>query len=447
MNDQIRTPPHNDDAERSLLGAILLDNSLLDSVLTKISAEDFYRERHRHIYSAMEQIHEEEGEGNIDVITLGDYLSSEEKLEAVGGASFLTRLSNEVPSAANAEQYVRIVRKKAMLRQFISTTGSLLEEGYGDVSDVDSFLDKAEREIFEITQTGVAREYASISEVLEVAFEELEALYETNEQITGVPSGFVDLDEITAGWQDSDLIIIAGRPGMGKTTLTLNMAAHATIERNVPAAFFSLEMSNTQLATRILCSEAQVNQRNVRSGTVTERDWSQLIKAAGRMNEADLFLDDTPALSIMEFRSKCRRLKAEEDIGIVFIDYLQLMQASKGHDIREQEISEISRNLKGIAKELDIPVVALAQLNRGVESRADKRPKLRDLRESGAIEQDADLITFIYRDEVYNEDTEEKGIAEVIIGKNRHGPVDTIKLRFFAEHTRFENLAPERDYN
>ncbi len=443
MNDQIRVPPHNDDAERSLLGAILLDNGLMDSVLTKVAPKDFYRERHRHVFRAMREIHEEEGQGSIDVITLGDYLSAEEKLEAVGGASFLTRLSNEVPSAANAQQYVRIVRKKAMLRQFISATGSLMEEGYEDVADVDSFLDRAEREIFEITQTGVTQEYASISSVLETAFEQLEALYETDASITGVPSGFADLDELTAGWQESDLIIIAGRPGMGKTTLTLNMAAHATMERNVPAAFFSLEMSNTQLATRLLCSEAQVNQRDVRSGTVTERDWSQLIKAAGKLNEAELFLDDTPALTITEFRSKCRRLKAEEDVGIIFVDYLQLMQGSGGHDIREQEISEISRSLKGIAKELEVPVCALAQLNRGVESRADKRPKLRDLRESGAIEQDADVICFIYRDEFYNEDTEDKGIAEVIVGKHRNGPVGDVRLRFFPEYTRFESLASE----
>ena len=446
LNEEIRVPPHNDDAERSLLGAVLLDNNILDSVMTKVSTEDFYRERHRHVFEAMREIHESQDDASIDVITLGDFLQAEEKLDAVGGASFLTRLSNEVPSAANVEQYVRIVRKKAMLRKFISATGSLLEEGYSDVSDVDGFLDRAEREIFQITQKGVSREYASISEVLETAFEQLEALYETNEKITGIPSGFIDLDDLTAGWQNSDLIIIAGRPAMGKTTVTLNMATHAALERNVPVAFFSLEMSNAQLATRMLCSEARVNQRDVRSGTVTEKDWSDLIKAAGRLNQADLFLDDTPALSIMEFRSKCRRLKAEKDIGIVFIDYLQLMQAGKSHDIREQEISEISRSLKGIAKELDIPVVALAQLNRGVESRADKRPKLRDLRESGAIEQDADVICFIYRDEVYNEDTEDKGIAELILGKHRNGPIGDVRLRFFPEITRFENLAPDRDY-
>ena len=446
MSDEIRVPPHSDEAERSLLGAVLLDNEVMDRVLTKIDPEDFYRERHRHIFRAMNEIFESTEEDNsIDVITLGDYLSAEEQLESVGGASFLTRLSNEVPSAANVENYIRLVRKKSMLRQFISSAGSLVEESYSDVADVDGFMDRAEREIFAITQTGISRDYAKISEVLEDAFEQLEALYETTEQITGVPSGFIDLDDITAGWQDSDLIIVAARPAMGKTSLTLNMLAHAAMERNVPAVFFSLEMANTQLATRMLCTEARVNQRKVRKGTVTEREWSKLIKAAGRLNQAKLYLDDTPAISIMEMRSKCRRLKAEHDIGIVFIDYLQLMTGGGGHDIREQEISEISRGLKGIAKELDIPVVALAQLNRGVESRTDKRPKMRDLRESGAIEQDADLITFIYRDEVYNEDSEDKGIAEIIIGKNRHGPIDTVRLRFFPEYTRFESFAPDRE--
>jgi len=446
MNDQIRVPPHNDEAERSLLGAVLLDNDILDTVLTKLSPEDLYRERHRHIFRAMRELHDSQEDPTIDVVTLGDQLATEEKLEAVGGPSFLTRLSNEVPSAANVEQYIGIVRNKATLRQFISATGTLLEEGYSDVSDVNTFLDRAEREIFDITQSGVRREYASIAEVLKDTFEQLEALHESSENITGIPSGFADLDEITAGWQDSDLIIIAGRPGMGKTTLTLNMAAHAALERNVPVGFFSLEMSNMQLGTRLLCSEAQINSRDVRAGRAGEREWEQLIQAAGKLNKANLFLDDTPALSIMELRSKCRRLVAEEDVGVIFVDYLQLMQPSKSHDIREQEISEISRSLKGIAKELAIPVVALAQLNRGVESRADKRPKLRDLRESGAIEQDADVICFIYRDEVYNEDTEDQGIAEIIIGKHRNGPVGTIRLRFFPEHTRFENLAPEREY-
>ncbi|MFB6264496.1 MAG: replicative DNA helicase [Bradymonadaceae bacterium] len=439
MSDDLRVPPHNEDAERSLLGAVMLDNDLLDTVASKVSPEDFYREAHRHVFQGMIDLRERKE--HIDAVTLGDHLSAEDKLEAVGGASFLTRLSNEVPSAANAEHYLEIVRKKSTLRRFLATAGELVEEGYSDVSDVDDFLDTAEQEIFTVTQEGVTKDYRSMKDVIKEAVDELETLYDRDERITGVPSGFVDLDELTGGWQESDLIIVAGRPGMGKTALSLNMAAHAAVERNVPTAFFSLEMSSKQLAIRMLCSEARVDQSNVRRGILSEKDWEKLLKATGEMNDADLFLDDTPALSIMEFRSKCRRLRAEEDIGVVFIDYLQLMQASGDHDIREQEISEISRSLKGIAKELGIPVVALAQLNRGVESRSDKRPKLRDLRESGAIEQDADVISFIYRDEVYNDDVEEEGITEVILGKHRNGPVGTVELKFFKEHTRFENLS------
>ncbi len=443
MSDDIRVPPHNDDAERSLLGAVMLDNNILDSILSRISPDDFFRERHRHIFRAMISLYNRDE--TIDVITLGDYLAAEEKLESAGGPGFLTRLSNEVPSAANANQYVEIVRNKATLRQFISTTHSLVEEGYSDVPDIDSFLDRAEREIFSITQDGVTNEYEELRDVIKGAYEELESLYETTEQVTGVPSGFVDLDELTAGWQNSNLIIVAARPGMGKTTLALNMASHVAVRENLSAAFFSLEMSSRELAMRLLCSEARVDQRRVREGTMDEQAWDRLVRAAGELKEANLFLDDTPALSIMEFRSKCRRLKAEEDIGIVFIDYLQLMKAGGDHDLREQEISKISRSLKGIAKELDIPVISLAQLNRGVEKRQDKRPRLRDLRESGAIEQDADIICFIYRDEVYNEETEDQGIAEVIIRKNRHGPVGDVRLRFFPEHTRFENLAEEHE--
>lgn len=440
MSDDIRVPPHNDDAERSLLGAILLDNTVLDSILSKVGPKDFYRERHRHIFRAMEELYDRE-DASIDVITLGDTLSAKGNLESVGGASYLTRLSNEVPSAANVQHYLRIVDRKSTLREFISKAGGLVEDAYDDVSDVEGFLDQIEADIFELTQSGVSRDYESMREVITEAYQQLEALYQTNEKITGIPSGFIDLDEITAGWQDSDLIIVAGRPGMGKTSLTLNMTAHAALERDVPAAFFSLEMSSTQLAIRMICSQARVNQRKVRAGTMSEQDWSRLLKAAGKLGEAPLFLDDTAALSIREFRSKARRLKAEEDVGVIFIDYLQLMEGSRNTDTREQEISEISRGLKEIAKELDIPVVALAQLNRGVESRADKRPKMRDLRESGAIEQDADLICFIYRDEVYNEDTEDQGLAEIIIGKHRNGALGNVKLRFFPEHTRFENLA------
>ncbi len=438
----IRVPPHNDDAERSLLGSILLDNRVLDEVQGRLKAEDFYRESHRHVFRSMALLHAR-GEA-IDMITLADHLSASDFLENVGGVNFLARLSSEVPSAANVEHYANIVRRKASLRAFISTSDELVEECYGDVNDVELFMDLAEQRLFQITQSGAARSYSTMREVVREAFGQIEALYQKSEHITGVPSGFVDLDEITAGWQGSDLIILAARPAMGKTSATLNMLTHAALHRNTPAAFFSLEMSNQQLAIRMLCSEAHIDQSRLRRGQMTEQEWNRLIKAAGTLSEAKIFLDDTPALPIMEFRSKVRRLKAEHDIGIIFIDYLQLMRGSaKNSNSREQEISEISRNLKAVAKELNIPIIALAQLNRGVEQRADKRPMMSDLRESGAIEQDADLILFIYRDEVYHPETEEKGVAEIIIGKHRNGSLGTVRLRFFASHTRFENLAPE----
>ncbi len=440
----MRTPPHNEDAERSVLGAVLLDNQVLDELSGQLAPEDYYREGHRHVFRAMLELHQR-GEP-IDVLTLADYLEAEDRLEAAGGPSYLTRLSGAVPSAANVNHYAEIVQRKSSLRQFIAAAGDLINECYGDVNDFEAFMDGAEQRLFAITQLGQKRDYAVMRDVVKEAFTEIEALYQKDEQITGVPSGFIDLDDMTAGWQPSDLIVVAARPGMGKTSFTLNMAAHAAIQRNIPSAFFSLEMSNVQLAIRMLCSEARINQSNLRKGSMTEQEWARLIKAAGTLSEAPIYLDDTPGLPIMEFRSKARRLKAEHDIEIIFVDYLQLMtgtQHSRSSGSREQEISEISRNLKGVAKELEIPIIALAQLNRGVEQRSDKRPKISDLRESGAIEQDADLISFIYREEMYDEDTEAQGLAEIIIGKHRNGSTGKINLRFFGPYTRFENLAHE----
>ncbi len=442
----LRVPPHNEDAERSVLGAVLLDNAVLDELASQLSPKDFYREGHRHIFRAMAELHQR-GEP-IDVLTVADYLDADDRLEAAGGPAYLTRLSSAVPSAANVGHYGAIVRRKASLRRFISTAGELVNECYGDVNDFESFMDEAEQRLFAITQLGQKRDYVAMREVVKGAFTQIEALYQKSEKITGTPSGFIDLDNMTAGWQPSDLIIVAARPAMGKTSFTLNMASHAAIARKTPCAFFSLEMSNEQLAIRMLCSEARINQSNLRRGQMSEQEWARLIKAAGTLSEAPIYLDDTPGLGIMEFRSKCRRLKAEHDIGIIFIDYLQLMTGSQRSRSasREQEISEISRSLKGVAKELNIPVIALAQLNRGVEQRADKRPMMSDLRESGAIEQDADLISFIYRDEIYNPDTEAQGLAEIIIGKHRNGSTGTVKLRFFGPYTRFENLAQDEGY-
>ncbi len=439
-----RTMPHNTDAERSVLGAILLDNRVLDEIASMIRPTDFFRESHRLIYKAILDI-AARGEA-LDVITIGDQLLAEDKLDDIGGPSYLNELSTEVPSAANVGHYGNIVRRKSSLRDFIATADTLMHQCYDDVPDVEAFMDDAERALFEITQRGVKRDYSTIKEVVKEAFTQIESLYQKTEHVTGISSGFVDVDEKTAGWQPSDLIIIAARPAMGKTSLALNMLSHAAVERGVPAAFFSLEMSNAQLAVRMLCSIARIDQSKLRRGNLSEQEWARLIKAAGQLSKSSIFLDDTPSLPIMEFRSKCRRLKSEHDIGIVFVDYLQLMRGSASSiksGSREQEISEISRNLKAVAKELNIPVIALAQLNRGVESRADKRPMISDLRESGAIEQDADIITFVYRDEVYNPDNvENKGLAELIIGKHRNGPTGTVDLRFFGEYTRFDNFRP-----
>jgi replicative DNA helicase len=440
--DAIRVPPHNDEAERSTLGAALIDNRIMDELMGQLAPESFYRESHRHIWRAMCALHTR-GEA-IDVITLADQLQAEGLLDAVGGPNVLARLSSEVPSAANVNFYAQIIRRKSALRSFIATAHALIDECYEDVADFDAFMDQAERQLFAITQSGTPRSYQSMREVIKEAFAQIESLYQKAEQVTGVPSGFVDLDEITAGWQKSDLVIIAARPAMGKTSFCLNMASHAAIERNIPVAFFSLEMANVQLAIRMLCCEARIDQSKLRTGRMSEQEWARLIKAAGALSEAKIFLDDTPALPIMEFRSKARKLKSEQDVGMIIIDYLQLMKApGKNIGSREQEIGEISRNLKGIAKELNIPILALAQLNRGVEQRADKRPMNSDLRESGSIEQDADIIGFIYRDEVYNPDSEDKGIAEFILGKHRNGSLGTVRLRFFGEYTRFENLAPD----
>ena len=438
-----RLPPHNVEAEKSLLGAILMDPKALDEVQSVVSPEDFYNPSNQHIFRAMSAL-AKRGDA-VDAVTLSDFLGAEGVLEEVGGASNIASLSLRVASTVNVGDHANIVRRMSSLRSFIRVADGLVEDVYDGVPDVEAFLDDAERQLFEITQSGVQRGYSSISEVINAAFTTIESQYQNKESVTGVSTGFIDLDAITAGWQRSDLIIVAARPAMGKTSFTLNMLGHAALQMRTPAAFFSLEMSNEQLAIRMLCSRAKIDQGKLRRGSLSEQEWARLIKAAGALSDSKIFLDDTPALSIMEFRSKARRLKAEHDIGIIFIDYLQLMRGSaqSRSGSREQEISEISRNLKAVAKELDIPVIALAQLNRGVESRADKRPLMSDLRESGAIEQDADLICFIYRDEVYNEDTERKGIAEIIIGKHRNGAIGTVELRFFGAFTRFDNLAEE----
>ncbi|MBI5445110.1 MAG: replicative DNA helicase [Deltaproteobacteria bacterium] len=435
----VRVPPHSLEAETSVLGAILLNNDVLPRVADAIDREDFYRTGHRLLYEAMIELSEKGFP--IDLVTATEALRQKGLLEKVGGAAYLASLTDQVPSTENAEHYARIVREKAILRKLIWVSTEIASEGYDADSDPEEYLDKAEKAIFEVTARNVRRPFSHVKDILRDTFTKIEELYERKELVTGVPSGYHDLDQLTAGFQPSDLIIVAGRPAMGKTSFVLNIAQYAAVESKVPVAFFSLEMSKEQLVMRLLCSEAKVDSHRLRRGMLKDSDWPKLTRAAGSLAEAPIFIDDTAAVSTLEVRAKSRRLKAESNLGLVVIDYLQLMRGRTTHDSREQEISDISRSLKGLAKELNVPIIALSQLNRGVESRADKRPMISDLRESGAIEQDADVIMFVYRDEVYNKESADKGIAEIIIGKQRQGPIDSVKLAFLSEFTRFENLA------
>ena len=430
--------PQNIEAEQSVLGSILIDNEALPKVLEIIEPNDFYRDNHKKIFLAFLELFE----NNIplDIITVTELLQKKGELTNVGGATYLASLVDSVPTTANITHYAKIIKEKSILRSLIAKATDIVNLGFEASEDVAEILDKAEEAIFSITQQRIQTSYYSIKEIIKQTFETIEELSSKKDSVTGIPTGFIDFDRLTAGLQPSDLIIIAGRPVMGKTSFTLNIAQHAAIRAGVPVGFFSLEMSKEQLALRMLCAEARINSQKIRSGFLSERDWLRLTDAAATLSEAPIFIDDTPALSVLEIRAKARRLKSEHNIGLIIVDYLQLMKGKGRVDTREREISEISRSLKALAKELNIPVVAVSQLNRRVEERENKRPRLADLRESGAIEQDADLIVFIYRDEVYNEDTPDKGIAEIIIGKQRSGPTGVVKLAFLDKYTRFENL-------
>ena len=435
-----RLPPQNLEAEVSVLGGVLLDNEALNRVLEVMKEGDFYRESHRKIFSAILDLYEKSEP--VDLITLTEALKKRDALEAVGGVEYLNSLVNSVPTAANISYYAKIVKEKAILRKLINRSTDIISQVYGVSGDVDDFLDQAERSIFEISEDRVRPSFYSLKDIIKSSFKTIERLYEKRQLITGVPTGFTKLDELTSGLQPADLIIVAGRPSMGKTALALDIAAYAAVEGGIPSAIFSLEMAKEQLALRMLCSEAKVDAHRLRGGFLSESDWPKLTRAAGSLSEAPIFIDDTPGLSALEMRAKSRRMKAEHNLGLVVVDYLQLMRGRADSDNREQEISDISRSLKALAKELTVPVIAISQLNRRVEERGDKRPQLSDLRESGAIEQDADVIIFLYRDEVYNksEDNPNKGKAEIIIGKQRNGPTDKFELAFLDKFTCFENL-------
>src|SRR5213596_1967826 len=441
-----RVPPQSLEAEESVLGGIMLDNTVIDRVIGVLQPDDFYRGAHRKVFRAMVDLN---GRSEpIDLITLSEALKARGQLAEVGGAAYLAELTERVPTAANAAHYAKIVRERSILRGLIEASTEIAMRGYQARDNVDELLDHAEQLIFGIQERKVKQAFAKLSEVLVESIKTIERLYEQKQAVTGVPTGFADLDALTAGLQPSDLIVVAGRPSMGKTALCLNIAEHAALRADVGVAIFSLEMSKEQLALRMLCSESRVDLKRVRTGHLSDREFPKLAMAAGRLADAPIFIDDTPALSVLELRAKARRLKRDPStkLGLIIVDYLQLMRSTEGKDNREQEISEISRSLKALAKELRVPVLALSQLNRQVESRNPPIPRLADLRESGAIEQDADVICFLYREDYYNpEDTEKQGVAEVHVAKQRNGPIGKIELTFLKEYTRFENreVAPE----
>jgi len=435
-----KLPPQNTEAEQSVLGGILIENEAINKVMEIVTTDDFYRDAHRKIFHAL--INLSERDEPADLITLTNELRKMDQLDSVGGASYLASLIDSVPTAANIEYYAKIVKEKAILRNLIQTSTEIITRSYEDRTDVENFLDEAERAIFQISEHRVKPSFYSIRDIVKESFKTIEKLYERKELITGVPSGFKELDRMTAGFQPSDLIIVAGRPSMGKTALCLNVAQYAAIEKRIPVAFFSLEMAKEQLVIRMLCSEARVEGTRLRTGFLTESDWPRLTLAAGNLSDAPILIDDSPALSVLELRAKARRLKAEYGLGMLIIDYLQLMRGRARAESRQQEISEISRSLKALAKELNMPLIAVSQLSRKPEERRDFRPQLSDLRESGAIEQDADVILFLYRDELYNraEDNPNKGKAEVIIGKQRNGPIGKVELAFLDRYTTFKDL-------
>lgn len=440
-----RVPPQNLDAEQSVLGAILLDNEAINHVLEILGPEEFYRESHREIFRAMIEL-SDRGQP-VDAITLTDALTSRGVIERIGGPAYIAELVNRVPTAANVAHYARIVREKAVLRSLASTATEIAGGAFDGPADVDQYLDEAEHRVFEIAERRISPSFHSIRDVTKASIGLLERLHDRREMVTGVPTGFTELNRITAGFQPADLIVIAARPSMGKTALALNIAASAALRADPPVgvAFFSLEMSKEQLALRMLCSEARVDSARARNGYFNQEEFMRLITAADELSAAKIFIDDSSDISPIVLKAKCRRLARDRSssLGLIMVDYLQLMRSARPGESREKEIAEISRSLKALAKELSVPVVALSQLNRQVETRPDRRPLLADLRESGAIEQDADVIAFIYRDEMYHRDSKEPGVAEVIVAKQRNGPTDTAKLTYLSQYTRFENYISE----
>lgn len=437
-----RIPPQNVEAEQSVIGSMLLEKEVVPIIMEILKNDDFYREDHREIYEAILELFDK-GE-SIDIITIADQLKTRGSLDAIGGFDYLSNITNSVPTTANAKHYAKIVEEKSILRRLIKASSDIVSMGYEASEEVSIVLDKAEKNIFDILQNRNTRGFAVIKDVLVDTFNRLEELYNNKGFVTGIPSGFNDLDFKTAGLQNSDLILIAARPAMGKTSFALNIAQYAAVHAHVPVAIFSLEMSKEQLVNRMLCGEAMVDSQKMRTGKLEDDDWQKIARALGPLSEAPIYIDDTPGISVTEIRAKARRLKLEKNLGLIVIDYMQLMQGRGKGDNRQQEISEISRSLKILAKEINVPVITLSQLSRAPEARADHKPILSDLRESGAIEQDADIVMFLYRDDYYNPETEKKNIAEVIIAKHRNGSTGSVELAWLGQYTKFANLEKYR---
>ena len=431
-----KLPPYSEEAEQYVLGACLEPGEAFAKALEVLEKEDFYKGTHRSIFLAMEELFSA-GEP-IDILTLSERLRKNNALESIGGIEYLSQLEEIAPTSAALTHHARIVRDKKILRDLIETASDIAVKSYDDTEETDVILDRAEQSIFRISEKKNKRSFFGIKEIIKRSFDSIEKLFDKPGMVTGVETGFTDLDKLTSGLQASDLIIIAARPSMGKTSFALDIARFAAMKRKIPTAIFSLEMSKEQLGIRLLCSDARISSQKLRTGFLKTTDWPNLTAAAGRISESPIFIDDSPQLSTLDVRARARRLKSEHDVGLIIIDYLQLMHGHSAES-RQLEVSEISRGLKGLAKELDVPIVALSQLSRAVESRPDKRPLLSDLRESGSIEQDADVVAFIYRDEFYNKDSQDAGVAEILIRKQRNGPVGDIRLAFIGDYTRFEN--------
>ena len=433
-----RLPPQSEDAEMAVLGSMLLEEDAISQAIELLDENSFYKDSHKKIFSVIVSIYSDNKP--VDLVTTTELLKKRKVLDEVGGASYIASLTQVVPTAANVSHYARIVREKYIMRSLITTGTRIVTEAYAQEANIEELLDRAERLIFDITSQKSESSSVPIKEIVKDSIEKIDSLYQRKENITGIATGFHEFDIMTAGLQPSDLIVIAGRPSMGKSALAACIAEHAGIIEKIPTVIFSLEMAKEQLVQRMLCSYAKVDFHKVRTGFLSQSDWPKLTDAAGKLAESPIFIDDTPSISALEVRAKARRLKSQYNIGLVIVDYLQLMRSTKGMDNRQQEISEISRSLKALGREISAPVIAISQLSRAVEARADRRPQLSDLRESGAIEQDADVVMLLLREEYYTPTPENKGIAELIIAKQRNGPVGSVRLAFIKEYTRFENL-------